>query len=80
MAHDHSHLHSGGQGGHSHSGRTENAAGMSGGIDMALYLVARLKNEQESKSIQTVIEYDPHPPLILHSEASSKTAARARIG
>jgi hypothetical protein len=30
---------------------------------MALYLVARLKNEQEAKNIQTVIEYDPHPPF-----------------
>jgi transcriptional regulator GlxA family with amidase domain len=39
------------------------AAGVSGGIDMALYLVARLKNEQEAKNIQTVIEYDPHPPF-----------------
>jgi transcriptional regulator GlxA family with amidase domain len=39
------------------------AAGVSGGIDMALYLVAKLKNEQEAKNIQTVIEYDPHPPF-----------------
>jgi hypothetical protein len=30
---------------------------------MALYLVAKLKNEQEAKNIQTVIEYDPHPPF-----------------
>ena len=30
---------------------------------MTLSLVARLKNEQESKNIQTVIEYDPHPPF-----------------
>jgi transcriptional regulator GlxA family with amidase domain len=44
-------------------GRFITAAGVSGGIDMALYLVARLKNEQEAKSIQTVIEYDPHPPF-----------------
>ena len=44
-------------------GRYITAAGTSGGIDMALYLVARLKNEQESKNIQTVIEYDPHPPF-----------------
>jgi hypothetical protein len=36
---------------------------VSGGIDMALYLVARLKNEQEAKNIQTVIEYDPNPPF-----------------
>jgi transcriptional regulator GlxA family with amidase domain len=44
-------------------GRFITASGVSGGIDMALYLVARLKNEQESKNIQTVIEYDPHPPF-----------------
>lgn len=44
-------------------GRFITAAGVSGGIDMALYLVARLKNEREAKSIQTVIEYDPHPPF-----------------
>ena len=44
-------------------GRFITAAGASGGIDMALYMVARLKNEREAKSIQTVIEYDPHPPF-----------------
>jgi transcriptional regulator GlxA family with amidase domain len=44
-------------------GRFITAAGVSGGIDMALSLVARLKNEQEAKNIQTVIEYDPHPPF-----------------
>jgi transcriptional regulator GlxA family with amidase domain len=44
-------------------GRYITAAGTSGGIDMALYLVAGLKNEHESKNIQTVIEYDPHPPF-----------------
>jgi len=44
-------------------GRFITAAGTSGGIDMALSLVARLKNEQEAKNIQTVIEYDPHPPF-----------------
>ena len=30
---------------------------------MALYLVAKLKNEPAAKSIQTVIEYDPQPPF-----------------
>ena len=44
-------------------GRFITAAGVSGGIDMALHLVAKLKNQQEAKSIQTVIEYDPHPPF-----------------
>jgi transcriptional regulator GlxA family with amidase domain len=44
-------------------GRFLTAAGASGGIDMALYLVARLKNEREAKNVQTVIEYDPAPPF-----------------
>jgi transcriptional regulator GlxA family with amidase domain len=44
-------------------GRFITAAGASGGIDMALYLVARLKGEREAKSVQTVIEYDPDPPF-----------------
>jgi transcriptional regulator GlxA family with amidase domain len=44
-------------------GRFLTTAGASGGIDMALYMVAKLKNEREAKSIQTVIEYDPHPPF-----------------
>jgi transcriptional regulator GlxA family with amidase domain len=44
-------------------GRFFTAAGLSGGIDMALYLVARLKNEQQAKSIQTAMEYDPDPPF-----------------
>ena len=39
------------------------AAGVSGGIDMALYLVARLKGEQQAKTIQTAMEYDPDPPF-----------------
>jgi transcriptional regulator GlxA family with amidase domain len=50
-------------GGWVEDGRFITAAGVSGGIDMALYVVARLKNEREAKSIQTVIEYDPHPPF-----------------
>src|SRR5215211_6275851 len=44
-------------------GRFITAAGASGGIDMALYLVAKLKNEKEAKNVQTVIEYDPQPPF-----------------
>jgi transcriptional regulator GlxA family with amidase domain len=44
-------------------GRFITAAGVSGGIDMALHLVARLKNEQQAKTIQTAMEYDPDPPF-----------------
>lgn len=44
-------------------GRLITASGVSGGIDMTLYLVARLKSEQQAKSIQTAMEYDPDPPF-----------------
>ena len=51
------------RGGWVEDGRFITAAGASGGIDMALYLVARLKDEREAKNVQTVIEYDPDPPF-----------------
>jgi transcriptional regulator GlxA family with amidase domain len=38
-------------------------AGVSGGIDTTLELVAKLKNEAVAKRIQTMIEYDPQPPF-----------------
>ena len=44
-------------------GRFISAAGVSGGIDMALYLLARLKNKPIARRTQTVIEYDPDPPF-----------------
>jgi transcriptional regulator GlxA family with amidase domain len=44
-------------------GRFISAAGVSGRIDMALYLLARLKNKPIAKRTQTVIEYDPDPPF-----------------
>lgn len=44
-------------------GRFISAAGVSGGVDMALYLLARLKNKPIARRTQTVIEYDPDPPF-----------------
>lgn len=37
------------------------SAGVSSGIDMALYLADRIAGETEAKVIQLRIEYDPHP-------------------
>ncbi|GIO23236.1 DJ-1/PfpI family protein [Oceanobacillus sp. J11TS1] len=37
------------------------AAGVSAGIDMALYLSDKLVGEDETKAIQLAIEYDPQP-------------------
>lgn len=44
-------------------GRLISAAGVSGGIDMALHLVDRLKGRAAARSVQLVIEYDPDPPF-----------------
>ena len=39
------------------------AAGVSAGIDMALFLAALLAGEQTAQSIQLGLEYDPQPPF-----------------
>ena len=44
-----------------HEGKIITAAGVSAGIDMALYLVNEIAGEQLTKSIQLLIEYDPNP-------------------
>ncbi|NJL87505.1 MAG: DJ-1/PfpI family protein [Leptolyngbyaceae cyanobacterium SM1_1_3] len=45
------------------SGKIITAAGVSAGIDMALYLAGQLRGEQVAKAIQLAIEYDPNPPF-----------------
>ncbi len=42
-------------------GKYITAAGVSAGIDMALYLVNKIVGEDETKAIQLAIEYDPQP-------------------
>jgi transcriptional regulator GlxA family with amidase domain len=44
-------------------GKIITAAGVSAGIDMALYLVSCIANEQTAKIIQLSMEYDPRPPF-----------------
>jgi transcriptional regulator GlxA family with amidase domain len=45
------------------NGNIVNAAGVSAGIDMALYLVSRLLNEEAARRVQWLIQYDPLPPF-----------------
>lgn len=42
-------------------GKFISSAGVSAGIDMALYLVSILKGEKDAKAAQLIIEYDPNP-------------------
>jgi transcriptional regulator GlxA family with amidase domain len=44
-------------------GKIITSAGVSAGIDMALYLVSQLVNEKLAQAIQLSMEYDPKPPF-----------------
>jgi hypothetical protein len=39
------------------------SAGVSAGIDMALYLVSRLTDEATARRVQLALDYDPRPPF-----------------
>lgn len=44
-------------------GQVITAAGVSAGIDMALYLVARLASSERAVEVRRYIQYDPQPPV-----------------
>jgi transcriptional regulator GlxA family with amidase domain len=44
-------------------GNVITAAGVSAGIDMALYLVSRLTDEATARRVQLALDYDPQPPF-----------------
>ncbi|MBF4591388.1 DJ-1/PfpI family protein [Curtobacterium sp. VKM Ac-1395] len=56
-------------------GAVVTAAGVSAGIDMALWLAAELAGQAAAERIQLQIEYDPHPPF----DAGSAERADARV-
>ncbi|MFD1831278.1 DJ-1/PfpI family protein [Streptomyces desertarenae] len=45
------------------SGKIITAAGVSAGVDMALYLAAQMAGETVARAIQLAVEYDPRPPF-----------------
>lgn len=44
-------------------GRVVTAAGVSSGIDMALWLAGRIAGEDHARAVQLLLEYDPQPPF-----------------
>lgn len=44
-------------------GKIVMSAGVSAGIDWALYLVAKLSDEATARQVQLALQYDPHPPF-----------------
>jgi transcriptional regulator GlxA family with amidase domain len=45
------------------NGNIINSAGVSAGIDMALYVVSRFTDEETARTVQWLIQYDPQPPF-----------------
>ncbi|GLW98434.1 hypothetical protein [Microtetraspora sp. NBRC 16547] len=39
------------------------SSGVSAGIDMALYLVARLAGAERARQVRRNMQYDPQPPI-----------------
>ena len=62
-----------------HEGNIVSSAGVSAGIDLALWLAGQIGGEDRAKAIQLGIEYDPQPPFDSGhmSKASAKTKAIA---
>jgi transcriptional regulator GlxA family with amidase domain len=44
-------------------GNLVTAAGVSAGIDMALWLVGQIYGEEHGRYVQHAIEYEPEPPF-----------------
>ncbi|MEU6718866.1 DJ-1/PfpI family protein [Nonomuraea sp. NPDC046802] len=59
-----------------HQGKLVTAAGVSSGIDMALWLAARIAGRTVAEAIQLAIEYDPQPPFDAGSPAKAPQAAK----
>jgi putative intracellular protease/amidase len=60
------------------AGKIVTAAGVSAGIDMALYLAGEMADAETAKAIQLSIEYDPQPPYDAGSPAKAGEAAMQR--
>lgn len=60
-----------------HEGDTVTAAGVSAGIDLGLWLAARLAGEAKAKAVQLGIEYDPQPPFDSGHVSKASAATRA---
>jgi transcriptional regulator GlxA family with amidase domain len=59
------------------SGKIVTAAGVSAGIDLALWLAGEIAGRERAEAIQLVIEYDPHPPFDAgHMGKASKETQR----
>lgn len=66
-----------------HQGNVVTCAGVSAGLDLALWLAGEIGGEGRAKAIQLAIEYDPQPPFdsghLSKASATTKAAATALL-
>jgi len=66
-----------------HEGKTVTCAGVSAGLDMAMWLAGQIGGEAKARAIQLVIEYDPQPPFdsghMSKASAATKASATAML-
>jgi transcriptional regulator GlxA family with amidase domain len=66
-----------------HEGKTVTCAGVSAGLDMAMWLAGQIGGEAKAKAIQLAIEYDPQPPFdsghMSKASAATKASATAML-
>ena len=58
------------------SGKTVTAAGVSAGIDLALWLAGEIVGASGPKQFNSHIEYDPHPPFDAGHMSKASEAVR----
>lgn len=56
-------------------GNVVTAAGVSAGIDMALYLIGQLKDEEAARNVQKLMEYYPEPPYAQEASVAAGKGA-----
>ena len=66
-----------------HEGKIVTAAGVSAGIDLAMWLAGQIAGEAHAKVTQLIIEYDPQPPFdsghLSKASATTKATAMATL-
>jgi len=66
-----------------HEGKIVTAAGVSAGIDLAMWLFGEICGEAKAKAVQLAIEYDPQPPFdsghVSKASAATKASATAQL-
>ena len=60
-------------------GKVVTAAGVSAGIDMALWLAGQIAGDEVAKAIQLGIEYDPQPPYDSGSTAKASPETKELV-